>query len=165
MKSTTILRFGVAIVLAATLVLGVTSYIVVKTQKPARGVMMRVVKGINQISMEEVKALTKDHSPQAIKKPEKPPVPPRQVSGIVQVAYTVQPDGSATNVRIIGAAPQGYFEDKAKSLIKNSYHQPAMSDDGHLRAKNESKIFHFTEPAHDAKAPVNTPRSTPAPSD
>ncbi|HET7371385.1 MAG TPA: energy transducer TonB, partial [Gammaproteobacteria bacterium] len=72
----------------------------------------------------------------------------RQVSGIVQVAYTVQPDGSATNIRVTGAAPKGYYEKQAKEIIASSYHRPTMGDDHRLHAREASTIIHFTVPAH-----------------
>jgi hypothetical protein len=115
---------GGSVVLAAVIVLGATSYIVMKTQKPAHSVMVKVTKGINRISMEDVKALTGEDSDKKIRKPEKPTPPPafpaRKVSGIVQVAYTVQPDGSVTDVHVTGAAPKGYYEKRPRHRSKTA---------------------------------------------
>lgn len=152
MKLATALRLGCCVIVATAIVLGVTNYIVVKTRKPAHSVMVTVVKSIDRMSMAEVTALTTDHSPKPITKPDKlpePPRPEREVSGIVQVAFTVRPDGSATDVRVTGAAPEGYYEKQAKAQVANSYHKPKMGDDGRLHAHTTSKIFHFTMPAHD----------------
>ncbi|HET7369708.1 MAG TPA: hypothetical protein VFK45_02580 [Gammaproteobacteria bacterium] len=148
------LRFGGAAVLASALVLTATGYIVHKTRRPAHEMTMNVVKGIHKITMSEVNALlgveNKRERPKPKKPPAPPPLPPRQVSGIVQIAYTVQPDGSATDIRVTGAAPAGYYEKQARTIIANSYHKPAMGDDHRLHAREASTIIHFTVPAHEA---------------
>jgi hypothetical protein len=153
-KSATLLRFAGAAVIATILVLGVTAYIVHKTQRPGHDMVMNVVKHIDRMSIGEVHALTgKKPEPRMPQKPPAPPpLAPRQVSGIVQVAFTVEPDGSAKDIHVTGAAPAGYYEKQAKAIVAGSYHKPAMGQDHRLHARAGSAIIHFKVPA-DKKSP------------
>lgn len=159
MKLSTVLRICGSAVVALVLVFGVTSYIVMKTRRPANQAMMEVFKGIHVISLQQAKFLAgEDEKPRP--KPKKPPAPPpmfppRQVSGIVQVAFTVQPDGQATNVRVIGAAPAGYYEKQAKKIVASGYYKPTLAKDGTLKPREESTIIHFSVPAHQKAAPAS----------
>lgn len=143
--------------MAFVLVFSATAYIVMKTRRPANEAMMRVFKGIHVISLQQANLLAGDRN-KSRPKPKKPPPPPplfpsRKVSGIVQVAFTVQPNGEAADVRVIGAAPAGYYEKQAKAIVAGGYYKPTLAKDGTLEPREASTIIHFTVPAHEASAP------------
>lgn len=145
--------------MAGAIVLTGTSYVVMKTRQPAGEMVVNVVKGIHMISMDEADSLIGKKSPTEIRKPKKLPLPPpvmptREVSGIVQIAFTVNTDGSASNVHVIGAAPRGYYEEQAKAIVESGYYKPTLGDDGQLHPRAGSTIIHFTVPAHRTGPPT-----------
>ncbi|HET6724611.1 MAG TPA: hypothetical protein VFH85_01225 [Gammaproteobacteria bacterium] len=163
MKLANLFRIAGAAAIATLLVVAVTSYIVAKTRRPAHQVLYTVVKGIQKMPLGEVNGVAGTHFGEAKPKPKKLPPPPAflqpKVSGIVQVAYTVQPDGSATDIRVTGAAPKGYYEKQAMAIIANSYHRPEMGDDHKLHPHSAATIIHFTVPRHGAGT-ATAPRSS-----
>jgi TonB family protein len=81
-----------------------------------------------------------------------PPPPPvafarADIRGFVQVRFTVLPDGRASDVRVFGAAPEGYFEDEAVAQVRARRWQPALDDDGEPVAREVTEVVEFTVPA------------------
>lgn len=50
------------------------------------------------------------------------------VMGWAIVEYTVRPDGTTSDIRLIDAAPEGYFEDSAVIAVKGWKYEPPMED-------------------------------------
>ncbi len=48
----------------------------------------------------------------------------RSIEGYVQVSFTIQPDGSTTNVEVTGASPRGVFDREAVRVIEGLKFQP-----------------------------------------
>ena len=69
------------------------------------------------------------------------------IQGFVQVRFTVQPDGSATDVRVFGAVPEGYYEAQAIEQVRARRWQPALDDDGRPVARTATEVVEFTVPA------------------
>lgn len=78
--------------------------------------------------------------------PPKPLLEERQVSGFVQLLYTVNPDGSTSNVRVIGAVPRGYYEEQAVAEIERRMHSPGY-ENGEPVARELEAVIEFTVPA------------------
>ncbi|MDQ2070628.1 energy transducer TonB [Natronospira bacteriovora] len=73
-------------------------------------------------------------------------VPERQVSGFVQVEYTVFPDGTVENVEVVGAQPSGIYEDRAREQVQ------ARDYTGQVRPTEtdgvrRTEVVEFTVPA------------------
>ncbi|HEX6928144.1 MAG TPA: TonB family protein [Gammaproteobacteria bacterium] len=80
-----------------------------------------------------------------------PPPPPlrpeREISGFVQLEYTINPDGSVSDVRVVGSAPSGVYEDQAVAEVSRSMHAPAFNDAGEAVPRRTTEIVEFTVPA------------------
>jgi TonB family protein len=70
----------------------------------------------------------------------------REVSGFVQLSFTVQPDGTATDIRVFGAAPSGYYEEQAVERIRQRRWQPDFDADGRPVAREANEVIEFTVP-------------------
>ena len=78
--------------------------------------------------------------------PPQPIMPERTVSGFVQVQFTVEPDGTVSDVRVVGAVPKGYYEEQAKAEIAGKRFMPQFDGDQAV-ASTRSEIVDFTVPA------------------
>lgn len=88
--------------------------------------------------------------------PPPPPVlPERMVTGFVHLEYTVNPDGTVSNVRVVGAAPSGVYEERAVAEVSRSMHAPAYNDDGEAVARRTTEIVEFSVPASELGEPGN----------
>lgn len=73
-------------------------------------------------------------------------IPERRVSGFVQVEFTVFPDGSVEDVEVVGAQPEGVYEDQARQRVRGRDYTGQVSpaeEDGERR----TEIVDFTVPA------------------
>lgn len=79
----------------------------------------------------------------------KPDVPrakrDRDVKGYVQLSFEVQPDGSVDNIRVVGAAPRGYYEDEARRIVRERNYEPA-EEDGQAVVTRRTDIIQFDVP-------------------
>lgn len=79
----------------------------------------------------------------------KPDVPrarkERDVKGYVQLSFVVRPDGSVGNIRVVGAAPRGYYEDEARRIVRERNYEPAEQD-GQAVATRRTDIIQFDVP-------------------
>ena len=78
--------------------------------------------------------------------PEPVEMPERNVQGFVQLEYTVNPDGTVSDVKVLGAAPSGVFEQRAVERVRNSMHAPAY-ENGEAVARRTTEILEFSVPA------------------
>jgi hypothetical protein len=78
-----------------------------------------------------------------------PPVverPEREVRGFVQVEFTVLPDGSIENFEVVGAHPEGVYEDRARARVEARDYAGTVSPietDG----RRISEVVQFSVPA------------------
>ncbi|MGD8827330.1 MAG: TonB family protein [Gammaproteobacteria bacterium] len=143
------LRFVVSFVVAGALVLTAAGlairYFTGDKYAPAKAF---VVPGVRYIDLKEhpeiLKMLRDKQGRDESKTPPPPPSEPaRQVSGFVQVAYTVNPDGSVSDVKVIGAVPAGYYEREARRIVSARHYQPEV-ENGKAVAHRETDVIHFT---------------------
>ncbi len=73
--------------------------------------------------------------------------PARKVSGFVQLEFTVQPDGRAIDVHVVGAEPKGYYEQQAKQIVESRLYTPGAGTSGGPEARHGSEVIHFSVPA------------------
>lgn len=71
----------------------------------------------------------------------------RDVSGFVQLNFTIQPDGSVTDVRVFGAVPPGIYEDRAMEIVAARRYVPDYDADGNPVARRGIDVVEFTVPA------------------
>lgn len=69
----------------------------------------------------------------------------RDVKGYVQLSFEVQPDGSVDNIRVVGAAPRGYYEDEARRIVREGDYEPGEKD-GQAVATRRTEIIQFDVP-------------------
>ncbi len=89
--------------------------------------------------------------------PEAPePLPPpaaRQVNGFVQLAFTVQTDGSISDVQVLGAVPEGVYERQAIEQLQSRSFPPRYDAQGRAMPAERTEIVHFSVDAATAAAP------------
>lgn len=80
-----------------------------------------------------------------------PPPPPlmseRKVSGFVQLEYTINADGSVSDVKVLGAAPAGVYEERAVAQVARRMHAPTFNDAGEATARRATEVVEFSVPA------------------
>lgn len=81
-----------------------------------------------------------------------PPPPPmlrpeRQVSGFVQLEYTINADGTVSDVRVVSAAPRGVYEKEAIERVSRTMHAPVFNDAGEAVARRTSEVIEFSVPS------------------
>lgn len=84
--------------------------------------------------------------------------------GTVTVAFTIQPDGSTADIRIVNSEPPGVFDNAARAAVRRWLFQPATTN-GMPVASNVSQTLIFRPPAGAAaqpKPPSDKARQTPA---
>lgn len=69
------------------------------------------------------------------------------IEGFVQVRFTVLPDGSASDVRVFGAVPAGYYERQAVEQVLARRWEPGVDDDGNRVRRDATEVVRFTLPA------------------
>lgn len=81
-----------------------------------------------------------------------PPPPPMEfaradINGFVQLRFTVQPDGRATDIRVFGAVPPGVYEAQAIEQVRGRRWQPGTDEQGRAVARPVTEIIEFSVPA------------------
>lgn len=71
-----------------------------------------------------------------------PVVAGRQRRGFVQLEFEVSADGRPNNIRVVGAAPAGYYEEQALRRIASQRFEPARQQGG-APAPARSEIIEF----------------------
>lgn len=163
-RSGFLLRFafslGVAtVVVVAVLAIGVTVYAPEEEEDPA----MPELSEVSVISLRDnpdLARMIREARNQPVdplrEAPEPMELPERQVQGFVQLEYTVNPDGTVTDVRVVGAAPAGVFDDRAVERLQNSLRSPAY-EDGEAVARRASETLEFSVPASELSGPSSEP--------
>lgn len=84
--------------------------------------------------------------PESSAPPLPPPLPEREIAGFVQLEYTINPDGSVSDVRIIGATPSGVYEQQAIEQVRRRMHAPTF-ENGEPVARRATEVIDFSVPA------------------
>lgn len=140
-------RILAAFLVSVVAVLTVTTILVnifADRKKPAPPSLTEVVEGVDVLSPEQTRALLRREKGQleAPKKPE-PVMPPRQVSGFVQLEFTVNPDGSVSDVDVVGAVPEGVYEKQARAIVAAKRYTPEFEAGEAVRSR-ETEVIEFT---------------------
>lgn len=124
-------------------------------QRPEEDPLLSELEYVKVVNLAENPALAeairkereKHGEPEPSKLPPPPVLPDREISGFVQVEYTINPDGTVSDVRVVGAAPAGVYEEQAVARIKRSMHAPVYNDAGEPVARRMSEVIEFSVPA------------------
>lgn len=154
-----VFRFFAAAVVASVSVvtvvgLGIRYYEKNDTDSPYEFEVVNIVNLADNPELAE--AIRREREKVAPPKNEPPPppeMPERMVNGFVHLEYTINPDGSVSNVRVVGAAPSGVYEDQAVARVSRSMHAPAYTDDGRAVARRATEIVEFSVPASEVGRP------------
>lgn len=73
------------------------------------------------------------------------PLPPREISGFVQLEVTVAPDGTVDNVDVLGAVPAGIYEEQAQEIVSERRYPPTIGG----APGTHTEIIEFTVPAEE----------------
>ena len=57
-------------------------------------------------------------------------LPPREISGFVQLEVTVAPDGSVLDAEVVGTAPPGLYEQQALDAVRQRRYAPVATPEG-----------------------------------
>ncbi len=102
--------------------------------------------GVERVEVGEL--LGEDWDPDRRRLPQRieaPPtvLPPRSVSGFVQLEFEVDSKGRVGDVDIVGATPQGYFEEQARAIVESRTYAPTL-ENGRPVASRRSELVDFT---------------------
>jgi protein TonB len=154
------LSFAVAsIVVVAVLAVGIAVYAPEKEEDPAMPELNQV-SVINLRDNPDLARMIREARNQPVdplrEAPEPMELPERQVQGFVQLEYTVNPDGTVSDVRVVGAAPAGVFDARAVERLQNSLRAPAY-EDGEPVTRRASETLEFSVPASELSRPSSEP--------
>lgn len=79
----------------------------------------------------------------------------RRIEGFVQLEYTINADGTVSDVRVVGAAPRGVYEQEAVRRIEASMHVPKY-ENGEPVASRTSEVVEFSVPVSELKSPARS---------
>lgn len=129
------LRFIVSALLAGGLLLFGGGWLVHHYigHEPSQTVGLQVIRGIRYLGH-----LPKSATATAPKK--RGPM----LTGFVQVAFTVGPDGRAHNIRVLSSEPPGRYEGAAREIVAARHFKPAGAGG---KAGERTEIVHFQVPA------------------
>lgn len=148
---TTLARLLVSAVAATMLVFIATGLVLDYFDQPNPDPVPNMVEDIEFASPDSLVDLgIRSNAREPREPPPLPELPPRQVSGFVQLEFTVNPDGSVSDVKVVGAVPQGYYEAQAREIVSQRRYEPTL-EDGEFVARTETDVVEFTVPA-DSKA-------------
>lgn len=78
----------------------------------------------------------------------------REVSGFVQLSFTIQPDGRPADIEVYGAVPPGIYEERAMEIVAARRYVPDYDADGNPLARRGIEVIDFTVPAEVARRAV-----------
>lgn len=146
-------RIAISFVAAGLLVFFATgiTLLAIEDEEPKPPSFTQLASGHNVrvLSEEELQLMLRRAGRLDVDRPEPPStssLPPRQIRGFVQLEYTVNPDGSVSDVNVIGAVPEGYYEAQAKAMIEAKRFTPTF-ENGKAVASEHTTIIDFSVPA------------------
>lgn len=154
-------RFLASALIAGVLIIAVVGAAIRHFERPEPDPLLAELQYVDVVNLAENPALAEAVRKEREKHGDLPPpgappppdLPPRQVSGFVHVEYVINPDGTVTDVRVVGAAPAGVYERQAVEQVRRSMHAPAYSEDGEALPRRATEIVEFTVPASTLREP------------
>lgn len=133
-KAATLIRYAGSALIASAFVLFGGGWLIHRYvgHEPSQTVGLRVIRGIQLIS----------HVPtegSAAKSRSGP-----SLTGFVQVAFTVGPDGRAHGIHVVRAEPAGHYEEAAREIVAARRFKPAQGAAARLQ---RTEVVHFQVPA------------------
>jgi TonB family protein len=101
---------------------------------------------ISTVDRVDVAELLAEREAERIRNAEPPPppeLPPRLISGFVQLEYEVDETGRVTDVRVLAAVPRGIYEEQAVAEIQRQLFTPTF-EDGVAVASVRSDVVEFS---------------------
>lgn len=95
-----------------------------KTSSNRRTHVVELLSKVDRVRLKDELGLDQRRARPAPPAP-KPVVLPRQVSGFVQLELEIGPKGEVLDARILGAVPQGYYEEQALETVRARRYEPA----------------------------------------
>lgn len=134
-RMATSLRFIVSALLAGGLLVFGGGWLVhhYVGHEPAQTVGLKVIRGIQYLGH-----LPKSATASAAKK--RGPM----LTGFVQVAFTVGPDGRAHDIHVLSAEPPGEYEEAAREIVAARHFKPAGAGG---KTGEHTAVVHFRVPA------------------
>jgi protein TonB len=69
----------------------------------------------------------------------------RQIEGEVQIAYTVTPKGTVTNIAVLNSSPPGIFEAAATSAVSRLRYKPVLQNGKAISVATKLRVkFHLS---------------------
>lgn len=116
-------------------------------EEPAPTVELEEVELISTMDRVDVSELLAEREAERVRNrelPEPPELPPRTVTGFVQLEFVVGPDGRVLECRVVGAVPGGVYEEQAVAEVSSRLYTPTFDDQGQAIASTRSEIVEFT---------------------
>lgn len=150
-RAATLLRYLASAAVAAVLVLGLSSAMLLYLDRPKPDPLPGMVREVQLTKSTDLNldALLADQQGDRKPAPPKPvPKPGREIDGFVQVAYRVNPDGSVSDVKVLGSVPSGVYDEQAKAIVKQRMYAPDFDVNGKPHARQGTDVIKFTIPAN-----------------
>lgn len=150
-----VLRYSLSAVIAIALVLGVAGAMIRYFDRPKPDPLPAMVREVQLARTADIDIdalLAKQHEREMPQKPVKGDAPEREVQGFVQLAYRVNPDGTVSDVRVLGSVPEGVYDEQAKAIIKSRMYTPDFDADGNAKAREDTDVIQFTVPESRVKS-------------
>lgn len=150
------IRFAASALAASVLIVMTLGVVIRYFERPERDPLLSELEYVKIVNLADNPALAEavrrereanGSLPPENEPPPMPVMPERMVSGFVHVEYTINPDGSVSDVRVVGAAPSGVYEQQAVARISRSMHAPAFNEAGDPVARSATEIVEFSVPA------------------
>ncbi|MDX1443731.1 MAG: TonB family protein [Gammaproteobacteria bacterium] len=155
-----LLRFGISLAVATVFVVGVLAIGIAfygeEEKDPGALPDLAEVKMISVKDNPDLQRMIREARGEPVdplrELPEPPPTQPeRQVQGFVQLEYTINPDGTVSDVKVVGAAPSGVFEERAVQRLQQSMRAP-IYEDGKPVTRRTTEILEFSVPASELQS-------------
>jgi len=151
LKIPTVLRYAISAAAAVVLVLGASGAMLQYLDRPKPDPLPGMVRAVQLTKSTDINLdalLSRDHdNRQAPERPKAVQPPGREIHGFVQLSYRVNPDGSVSNVKVLGSVPEGVYDQQAKKIIESRMYTPDFDADGNARAREDTDVIQFTIPA------------------
>lgn len=86
--------------------------------------LVELLSGVDRIRLKDELGLDQRKA-RPIPPAPKPVLLPRQVSGFVQLEVEVGTRGEVLDARVVGAVPEGYYEEEALELVRGQRYEPS----------------------------------------
>jgi len=95
-----------------------------RTSVEPRTHVVELLSSIDRVRLKDELGLDKRRARPAPPAP-KPVMLPRQVSGFVQIEVEVGSLGEVLDARVVGAVPEGYYEEQALEVVRGRQYEPS----------------------------------------